>query len=73
MTGIDTTNTTVTVIGMTCGHCVRAVRGELTKLEGVSDVDVDLASGRVTLHTSAPVDVEALRAAGVEGGYEGSP
>ena len=66
----STETTTVTVTGMTCGHCVRSVTEELTKLNGVADVDVDLASGRVTLHTSAPVGPEALRAAVEEAGYE---
>ena len=68
MIGADTT--TVTVTGMTCEHCVRSVREELTKLGGVSRVDVDLASGKVTLHTSAPVESDAVRAAVEEAGYE---
>jgi copper ion binding protein len=70
MTGTDTITTTLTVIGMTCEHCVRSVLEELTKLDGVSDVDVDLASGNVTLHASAPVEPDALRAAVEEAGYE---
>ena len=67
---ISTDTTTVTVTGMTCEHCVRAVREELTELGGVSRVDVDLASGKVTLHTSAPVEPDAVRAAVEEAGYE---
>ena len=34
-----------TVSGMTCGHCVAAVTEELSSIEGVESVDVDLASG----------------------------
>jgi|1186.fasta_scaffold106102_2 copper chaperone len=68
MISTDTTNVTVT--GMTCEHCVRSVREELTELDGVSGVDVDLASGKVTLHISAPVEPEAVRAAVEEAGYE---
>ena len=67
---ISTDTTTVTVTGMTCEHCVRSVRKELTELGGVSRVDVDLASGKVTLHTSAPVEPDAVRAAVEEAGYE---
>ena len=37
--------TSVTVRGMTCGHCVSAVTAELTALAGVSHVAVDLAAG----------------------------
>ena len=69
MTGTDTITTTLTVTGMTCEHCVRSVREELTKLDGVSDVDVDLASGNVSMHASAPVGPDALRAAVEEAGY----
>ena len=62
--------TTITVTGMTCEHCVRSVRDELTQLDGVSDVDVDLASGRVRIHAMKPVDDAAVRAAVAEAGYE---
>ena len=62
--------TTITVTGMTCEHCVRSVREELSQLEGVSDVDVDLASGRVRISAESPVDDAAVRAAVEEAGYE---
>ena len=54
-----------TVIGMTCEHCVRSVRDELTRLDGVSTVDVDLPSGRVTSVQGACDEVER---GSVEGG-----
>ena len=37
----------ITVEGMTCGHCVAAVREEISQLPGVTAVEVDLDSGRV--------------------------
>ena len=40
-----TTTSTYTVSGMTCGHCVAAVTEEVAKIDGVTDVGVDLASG----------------------------
>ena len=40
--------TTYTVEGMTCGHCATSVREEVSELEGVRSVDVDVESGRVT-------------------------
>ncbi|MBR7195188.1 heavy-metal-associated domain-containing protein [Gordonia sp. SCSIO 19800] len=40
---------TVIVSGMTCGHCAASVREEVGALAGVTDVDVDVASGRVTI------------------------
>lgn len=43
--------TTFTVSGMTCGHCSNAVSSELSELEGVSNVTVDLvAGGESTVH-----------------------
>jgi copper ion binding protein len=61
---------TYTVTGMTCGHCVSAVTEEVTALPGVTAVDVDLASGRLTVTSDAPVDDDTVRAAVDEAGYE---
>ena len=61
---------TYTVVGMTCGHCVSAVTEEVTQLPGVTAVDVDLASGGLTVTSDAPVDASAVRAAVEEAGYE---
>jgi copper chaperone CopZ len=61
---------TYTVTGMTCGHCVQAVTGELSALPGVDAVQVDLASGAVTVTSEAPLEDDAVRAAVDEAGYE---
>jgi copper ion binding protein len=61
---------TYTVTGMTCGHCVQAVTGELTKLPGVQEVQVDLATGAVTVTSEAPLSVDDVRSAVDEAGYE---
>ena len=58
-----------TVPGMHCGHCKRAVSEELTALEGVDSVDVDLDTKRVTVVGSGLEDAK-LRAAIDEAGYE---
>lgn len=65
-------STTVTyqVSGMTCGHCVQSVSREVGALAGVEAVDVDLASGAVTVTSGRPLDTEAVRAAVDEAGYE---
>jgi copper chaperone CopZ len=60
------------VEGMTCDHCVRAVTEELSALDGVDGVEVDLVAGgssRVRIRTSAPVADDAVRAAIDEAGY----
>ena len=59
-----------TVAGMTCGHCVNAVTEEVSAVPGVTAVDVDLASGRLTVTSDDPVADEAVRAAVDEAGYE---
>ena len=61
---------TFNVVGMTCGHCVAAVSEELAKVVGVQSVDVDLASGVVTLEADGPLDDEVIDAAVDEAGYD---
>ena len=61
---------TYTVKGMTCDHCVRAVTQEVSALGGVEKVDVDLASGRVTVESASDIDPGAVRAAVDEAGFE---
>jgi copper ion binding protein len=64
------TTTTYTVSGMTCGHCVSAVSSEVGRLAGVTGVQVDLATGAVTVTTEVPLDEAAVSAAVDEAGYQ---
>ena len=59
-----------TVVGMTCGHCVTAVTEEVSQLPGVTAVDVDLASGGLTVTSETQVDEADVRSAVEEAGYE---
>jgi copper chaperone len=61
---------TYTVTGMTCGHCVSSVTEEVSQVAGVTGVEVDLASGAVTVTSEAPLDDAAVRAAVEEAGFE---
>jgi|AntAceMinimDraft_11_1070367.scaffolds.fasta_scaffold03251_2 copper ion binding protein len=64
---------TVSVEGMTCDHCVSAVTKEITALDGVSGVSIELNTtgiSRVSVSAQAPVSDEALRDAVAEAGYE---
>jgi len=63
------TTRTYTVTGMTCDHCVLSVREEASEVAGITDVDVDLASGRLTVSGRGVAD-DAVRAAVREAGYE---
>jgi copper chaperone len=67
------TTSTYTVVGMTCDHCVRSVESEVTKLDGVESVAVDLDTGLVTIESTQLIDDEAFAAAVDEAGYEVSP
>jgi copper chaperone len=59
-----------TVTGMTCGHCVKSVTEEVSALVGVRSVEVDLATGRVAVVSDEPLDLDAVKAAVDEAGYE---
>ena len=61
---------TFTVVGMTCGHCVLSVKREVGAIEGVTEIEVQLGSGRLTVESEGHLDSEAVRAAVEEAGYE---
>jgi copper chaperone len=63
------TTTTYSVTGMTCAHCVASVTEEVSAVSGVTDVAVDLPTGKVTV-TGQDVDRDAVEAAVAEAGYE---
>jgi len=64
------TTTTYDVTGMTCQHCVHAVTTEVTTIDGVREVAVDVTAGTVTVSSTAPLSLDAMRAAIDEAGYE---
>lgn len=60
---------TIHIVGMTCQHCVEAVEGALGRVDGVTDVEVDLDSGIATFSEEKPVDMAAVRQAVADVGY----
>ena len=60
----------ITVKGMSCGHCAAAVTKALEELPGLSQVQVDLSSGRVTFESANPVSQEELARVVKAAGYE---
>ncbi|EGV20403.1 CopZ family metallochaperone [Thiocapsa marina] len=62
---------TLSITGMSCAHCVRAVTSALESVAGVEsvEVDLDLARARVEGHA----DADALIAAVVAEGYGAEP
>ncbi len=64
--------TTYPVTGMTCGHCVSAVTEELSALDGVTDVSVELVTSgtsNVTVTSFVPLDPALVAEAIDEAGY----
>ena len=61
---------TYTVTGMTCGHCVTSVTEEVQEIPGVSGVEVVLETGALTITSDQPVDEAAVKAAVEEAGYQ---
>lgn len=59
--------TELKIEGMTCGHCVTAVRKALEAVPGVESADVNLAEGRATVEGNA--NLETLVEAVEEEGY----
>jgi copper chaperone CopZ len=71
-TDLNANTVTLKIDGMTCGHCVASVTGELREVPGVSNVEIDLAAGGTStaiVTTNAPVENSVLEAAVAEAGY----
>lgn len=64
---------TFEIAGMTCGHCVSSVTDEVSRLDGVSSVSVQLVvagASRVTVSSTESLDRDAVAAAIHASGYE---
>jgi copper chaperone CopZ len=62
----------ILVSGMTCSHCVSSVTEQLTGIDGVQSVTVELNAGgtsRVTIHSASALDPAQVKAAVDEAGY----
>ncbi len=65
-------SSTYAVQGMTCDHCVNAVTEEVTKIEGVTEVNIDLHPGelsQVHVTSAAQINDQELDSAIQEAGY----
>lgn len=65
-----TTVSEYTITGMTCQHCVAAVTEEVSAIDGITDVHVDLATGLLRVTSAIPLDDSVVHAAVAEAGYE---
>ncbi|MBQ3166183.1 MAG: heavy-metal-associated domain-containing protein, partial [Clostridia bacterium] len=62
--------TVLNVAGMMCHHCENHVQKALMKIEGVSDVKADHVAGTVTLTHDDSANLDLVKAAITEEGYE---
>jgi copper chaperone CopZ len=60
----------LTVHGMTCDHCKASVKSALGRLPGVRAVQVNLATGKVTIASDQELDEALLRRVIEEIGYD---
>lgn len=63
-------NTILKVKGMSCQHCVMAVKKALASVEGVKDVDVSLENAEVILTHEGPIDVKEANRQIEKAGYQ---
>ncbi|MFC8868944.1 heavy-metal-associated domain-containing protein [Streptomyces sp. NPDC057148] len=63
-------STTYAVAGMSCGHCKATLTRVIGELDGVTGVDVQVGSGRVTVTATTEPDDAAIAEAVDEAGYE---
>lgn len=66
----DTMEKTLTIKGMMCAHCQKHVHDALAKMDGVTDVTVDLEAGKADVKASREIPQEDFRKVIEEAGYE---
>ncbi len=63
-------STTITIKGMTCGHCEGRVMVELEKIAGVTEVVVSAEKGNAVISATSEISLENIEKAVVEAGYK---
>ena len=62
--------TILKVKGMSCQHCVMSVTKALNQLEGIKNVQVDLAKGEVQFDNTKAIASNQIEKAIEEAGYQ---
>ena len=60
----------ILIEGMSCGHCVKHVKEALSELNGVTSVDVNLATKTAVVEASVEVKDEDIKFAIDDAGYD---
>jgi len=61
---------TIKIEGMSCNHCVTAVTNALSKIDGITDVTVDLSTGEASFVEEKPVDMDIVKKNIEKAGYK---
>jgi len=61
---------TITIKGMSCLHCVKAIIKTLSSIDGIENVKVDLETGTASFDESHPVAMDVIKEQIEETGYE---
>ena len=57
------------VTGMTCGHCEKSVRQEVSQIAGIQSIDVSAKTGMLVVTSQDELDDPAVLAAVKEAGF----
>ncbi len=60
----------IKIQGMSCEHCVKAVAGVLSGIEGITNVKVSLDNNEAVFDAADNVDMEKVKRAVEEEGYK---
>lgn len=60
----------VKITGMSCRHCVEAVKKALSEIDGVKNIKVSLERGEASFDEEKPVDMEMVRKQIEQAGYK---
>ncbi len=61
---------TVKIQGMRCGHCAGSVTKALSDIDGITNVQIDLAKGEATYTPTKEVAMETIKKAIAAIGFE---
>ena len=63
-------STTISIKGMTCGHCEGRVTAELKKIDGVTEVVASAESANAVITSTAEIAAASIEKAIVAAGYK---
>ncbi len=64
---------TLTIPNISCGHCVAAVKDELTEIDGVASVEGDPGEKTVTVKWNGPATLDTIKEKLIKINYPAEP